>query len=193
MSLRRFPWKAPRSTDNSFRLFSSPPTAGTPPADAVAARKASERRSVSGEQLNPGPSGSHGSSVPNTRQSSDADKSEHHHHHHHRNHQSHPQEGDERPHSTATPGSRTDVPTKEVMKGPWRLLRLLPRETRNIIGFMLEIDPERRATLEDMMADPWISQTPVCSQIEGGSVIRAEGHQHTLEQSTTVSAAHSRD
>ncbi|KAL8832053.1 MAG: hypothetical protein Q9191_000507 [Dirinaria sp. TL-2023a] len=186
MSLRRFPWKAPRPTDNSFKLFSAPPTPGTPPADAAAARKASERRSVLGAQSTPGSLDSRGSSAVSTNQSSDAERSEHRHHHHHRNHQDHSQEIADRPSSTATPA-------KEVLRGPWRLLRLLPRETRNIVGLMLEIDPARRATLEDMMADPWISQTAVCSQIEGGRVIKAEGHTHTLEQGTTVSAAHSKD
>jgi serine/threonine protein kinase len=30
---------------------------------------------------------------------------------------------------------------QEVVKGPWRLLRILPRESRHIIGRMLKVDP----------------------------------------------------
>lgn len=196
MSLRRFPWKAPRQTDNSYKLFSAPPTPGTPPADAAAARRASERQSRSEGQLTPGTANPHRSSIPSRQQSSDRDDQPHsHHHHHHRqhNHANHSQEPSERSDSTAATRSRIDTPGKEVLKGPWRLLRLLPRETRNIIGSMLEIDPQRRASLHDMMEDPWVSQTPVCRQVEGGRVIKAEGHRHTLEQSTTVNASQSKD
>ena len=87
-----------------------------------------------------------------------------------------------------TGGAVTPEPSsagkQEVIKGPWRLLRLLPRESRNIIGRMLEINPRRRATIEEMLADPWVSGTPVCTQIEGGKVIKASGHEHTLEPSS---------
>ncbi len=49
------------------------------------------------------------------------------------------------------------------------------------MGKMLQINPKQRATLEDMHADPWMSGTPFCQQLEGGKLIRAEGHEHTLE------------
>ena len=70
-----------------------------------------------------------------------------------------------------------------MIKGPWRLLRLLPRESRHIIGKMLEVDPRRRATLEEIHADPWIQRVPLCTQEEGGIVHNAPGHTHTLEPS----------
>jgi len=69
----------------------------------------------------------------------------------------------------------------EVIKGPWRLLRLLPRESRHIIGRMLEIDPKKRATMAEILEDPWVAGTPICRQEIGGVVLRAEGHTHTLE------------
>jgi serine/threonine protein kinase len=68
-----------------------------------------------------------------------------------------------------------------VIKGPWRLLRLLPRETRHIIGRMLELDPKKRATLEEIHADKWVLNAQVCSQEEGGRLIKMETHEHTLE------------
>lgn len=146
MSLRRFPWKMPRMTDNSYKLFASPPTPGTdmkrlsdahvpsksttdldtPARDAVAERSAVSDTSVA-------------TAI---------------------------KEAEKKP---------------EVIRGPWRLLRLLPRESRHIIGRMLELDPKIRATLAEVLDDPWISGTPICRQEVGGAVIRAAGHEHTLE------------
>lgn len=84
----------------------------------------------------------------------------------------------------ATPAPQVPGSSKpDVMKGPWRLLRLLPRESRTLIGKMLEVDPRKRATLEDMMEDSWITETPVCRQ-DGTRIIRAPGHEHTLEAGT---------
>ena len=54
---------------------------------------------------------------------------------------------------------------------------------------MLEIDPKRRATLEEMFADSWIRTTPICREIEGGQVLKAGDHEHTLEPGTAVQPA----
>ena len=177
MSLRRFPWKCPRLTDNSYKLFASAPTLGTPPVAGPSTR--SSNTGVPNQ-----------SSTPNHPKTSDTEASTRSHHHHHHHHDKHG-ETDENTPSTLTPGSRIDAPAKEILKGPWRLLRLLPRETRDIIGSMLEIDPKRRATLQDMLQDPWVTQTPVCSQVEGGKIMNAAGHHHTLERSATVIATES--
>ena len=161
MSLRRFPWRVPRLTDNSYKLFVAPPTPGTPLADAIAGR----RSHAEGE----------GSSAD--------DKSTHstHNHHHH-----HSQTNNNVDSPSITPQSSTSTEAgaaskSESIRGPWRLLRLLPRESRNIISLMLEVDPKKRATLEDMMEDPWVTNTPVCRQVDMGEVIKATGHTHTLE------------
>ena len=69
----------------------------------------------------------------------------------------------------------------EVIKGPWRLLRILPRESRHIIGRMLKVDPAERAEMDEVLEDEWILNSNVCSQDMNGQVHRAEGHQHTLE------------
>ena len=183
MALRRFPWKAPRLTDNSYRLFASPPTAATPSAD-VPSRKSSA--------INEDSNQSSTSDRPRTSDTEGSTRSHHHHHRHH--HEKHVDTDEQSPStpSTVSHSSRSDGTGKEVLKGPWRLLRLLPRETRGIIGLMLEIDPGRRATMEDLLQDPWVTQTPVCHQEEGGRVVKAAGHHHTLERSTAVSAAESK-
>lgn len=192
MSLRRFPWKSPRLTDNSFKLFVSSPTEGTPPAE-VESRGPSEGRSKSAFEMASAAEESRRRSAPSTnvvsRQSSE-DGSRKHHHHHHHNHHHHPGTDETDPilpsdndQSSTAPAPKQDSSSskQDIIKGPWRLLRLLPRETRTIIGKMLEIQPSHRATLDDMMEDPWIINTPVCNQVEGGRVLRAPGHVHTLE------------
>ena len=170
MSLRRFPWKAPRVTDNSFKLFIAAPSPGAPSADGTV-----KERSKSATEITPDVRDERRSSAP----------------HDHRHSHSERSEGTE-PNKSQEPGARLDAPKPEVIRGPWRLLRLLPRETRTIMGKMLQINPKQRATLEDLHADPWMSGTPFCQQLEGGKVIPAEGHVHTLEPGTapTPAASH---
>lgn len=163
MSLRRFPWKAPRVTDNSYKLFISPPTPGTPYSETGV-----KERSKSAVEVEPSVADERRSSAPHEQHGEKTGNTEHAHEH--------------------NPGTRIDVPKADIIRGPWRLLRLLPRETRTIMGRMLQINPKHRATLEDMMADPWMMNTPVCQQVEGGKVIKAVGHEHTLEPGTTTTA-----
>ena len=158
MALRRFPWKAPRMTDNSYKLFASPPSPGTPGGP---------------EQSKPKTSLETGIANSDERRSSEPS---HHHHHHH-----HHEDDTQRASIAEVPGTRSDQPKQETIKGPWRLLRLLPRETRVIMGQMLEIDPKKRATLEDVLDDAWVKGSPVCEQLEGGQVVHHGSHQHTLE------------
>lgn len=155
MSLRRFPWKQPRISDNSYKLFISPPTPGTPVPDSHP-RRASEM-----------PQG-HGNDDTSRRESEPNGSHSHHHHH------------SESP-DTERPGTSGDK--QEVIKGPWRLLRILPRESRHIIGRMLKVDPMERADMDEVLEDDWVLSSRVCSQNVDGQVNRAEGHQHTLEVS----------
>lgn len=181
MSLRRFPWKAPRLTDNSYKLFASPPSAGVPPADEPRrsfegkSKSALEMTSAAAENPSPTPALTPLAGPVHNHASDDGTNKPHHHHHshHHR----------EKAEETVESQPEVPAPKSEVIRGPWRLLRLLPRETRNIIGKMLELEPEKRATLEELLGDPWVANTPVCSQLEGGRVITAPGHEHTLEPS----------
>ncbi|KAI9051667.1 hypothetical protein LZ554_004709 [Drepanopeziza brunnea f. sp. 'monogermtubi'] len=150
MSLRRFPWKMPRLTDNSYKLFASPPTPGTETkrhSDIPLPAKLTNDPEIPVEdaELEVAP-------VPVTKVKTNL---------------------------KVAPGSEDKKP--EVIKGPWRLLRLLPRESRHIISLMLQIDPKNRATMEDVLADAWVSSTPICRQGEKGEVFNAPGHQHTLE------------
>lgn len=83
---------------------------------------------------------------------------------------------------TVNGGIEPALKKPEVIKGPWRLLRLLPRETRHIIGRMLEIDPRKRATMTEILEDPWVNGTIICRQdIDTGKVVPGPNHTHTLE------------
>ena len=187
MSLRRFPWKVPRLSDNSFKHFASPPPLGESDPEQ-STRGVYERHKSTSDLPNavkekesaPIP----GSPPPSREPSAASSAAEHHHHHHHSHHHHEKEQSETSPRDEAT----TSTPQNAVIKGPWRLLRLLPRDSRHIIGRMLEITPKYRATLDEMLADPWINSSPVCRQEEGGRVVSAPGHTHTLEPGTGVTA-----
>ena len=183
MTLRRFPWKAPRISDNSYRLFIAQP-------DPEQARLLDEHR----RSLTPGtPRGSVASvengrgsvSQPASRNNSVAEESsgetsEHKHHHHHHHHH---REDEQKPKSEPVSRQSTASIEQPTIKGPLRLLRLLPRETRHIIGRMLELEPKQRADMDEILSDPWVQNALVCRQEENGQIFKAPGHTHTLQAS----------
>ncbi|KAI9703868.1 MAG: serine/threonine protein kinase [Candelina mexicana] len=195
MSLRRFPWKAPKATDNSFKLFASAPTQGQPSgerriserpkstADLVTAQE--DRRRSAPNQENASRQGSNESAPPHKHR---------HHHHHHGTDEGQPEAAAKSNENLAVPqaGAAQTPQQQPILKGPWRLLRLLPRESRNVIGIMLEIDPKRRAKLDEVLEDPWVANTPICSQEVGGKVYKAPNHEHTLEPGTAVTSVPSK-
>lgn len=120
MTLRRFPWKAPRMNDNSFKLFASSPE---------------DDNNGSGVVVN---ANTHNNDGKTQQQ-------------------------------------------QQVIKGPWRLLRLLPSASRHIIGRMLEIDPKSRATLEEIQDDEWLKELQMCTiDSKSGKVERSLNHEHTF-------------
>ncbi|KAF2201251.1 kinase-like protein [Delitschia confertaspora ATCC 74209] len=179
MTLRRFPWKAPRISDNSYKLFVSPPNMDPTPSSnssrsitELAVEGANEERHQNGSYSAP-------ASRHTSNQSSAAPPQQ----------RKDPVTNDNRPSGQSAAVAQQAKPQPEIVKGPWRLLRLLPRETRHIIGRMLEIDPKKRATMEEILDDKWVKFAQVCSQEEGGTILRAEGHTHTLEPGSGGSPA----
>lgn len=169
MTLRRFPWKAPRISDNSYRLFVSPPDPGQ---DQLLD---SHRRSVYAKASTAPPS----RNPSGDNEDSNDTSSEHHKHHHHKHH--HKDGGNTESVSRQSTASNPDA--QATIKGPIRLLRLLPRETRHIIGRMLELDPAKRADMDEILEDPWVQNALVCRQEENGVIIKAPNHTHTLQPS----------
>jgi serine/threonine protein kinase len=174
MSLRRFPWKLPRLSDNSFKLFAADPTPGhdpkkllIPPSSSMSALSDTPARDFDPQALR-----NEANKAVNRDESSKA----------------------ERPSTTPSANGQggttnpSSAEKKEVVRGPWRILRLLPRESRHVIGRMLDLDPKKRATMSDILDDPWVANTVICRQ-DGGHVINADDHRHVLEppQTTTKS------
>ncbi|KAF5872563.1 putative protein kinase protein [Botrytis fragariae] len=153
MSLRRFPWKMPRMTDNSFKLFASPPSPKPEHQNGATTPATKESDTKSSHSKN-GPNGS-GSDVDMLTLINSIE-------------------------SRKPP----EPPKPEVIKGPDRLLRLLPRESRDIIGLMLKLDPKKRATMAQILDNPWVRDTVICRQDSDGKPISAPGHTHTLEPPT---------
>ncbi|ROW14623.1 hypothetical protein VPNG_03181 [Cytospora leucostoma] len=162
MTLRRFPWKVPRLTDNSYKLFAAEPTPGHDPKKLALppAKSESALHDLPQRDMFPGDPGDR--------------KSAH--------------NSGEKPQQNSTTDSSTptgDKP-KEIIRGPWRILRLLPRESRHVIGRMLEIDPKKRAKMSEILEDSWVSNTVICRQVEPGKVLKAEDHTHVLEPSASA-------
>lgn len=187
MSLRRFPWKQPRLIDNSYKLFVAPPTPGTPVPDSEP-RRALESRSKDRLAAEDGKDSRQSSELSSSRGGNEKEKSSHHHHHHSQIEGEQVNEGP----SGQKDGSTDHTVKGEVIKGPWRLLRILPRESRHIIGRMLKVDPKERATMDEVMEDEWVTETSVCQQEEQGEVRRAPGHEHTLEAGNAPQPPHNK-
>ncbi|KAF5009817.1 hypothetical protein FDECE_3993 [Fusarium decemcellulare] len=163
MTLRRFPWKVPRMTDNSFKLFAADPTPGHDPKKLIAPSKSTN-------DLNTTPA--------RDFLAEDEGKRKSHHDHHDRK--------EDGAANQAGAGSDTKAPAtsgekKEVIRGPWRILRLLPRESRHIISRMLDLDPKSRARMDEILQEPWVADTVICQQFDHGEVVPADNHTHILE------------
>lgn len=191
-------------TDNSYKLFVSSPTPGTPVAEPDSRRRPKSTPDLPSQgqdnkRLTPrssGPSDQSGSEQnPTGNENGDANKPE-----------PSQRDGDCSPDTAQKQISQTSngpherptrttskeappVPTssqnsgqrQEVIKGPWRLLRILPRESRYIVGRMLKTNPKNRATLDEVLSDDWVRNIHACRQDENGETISAPGHTHVLE------------
>lgn len=171
MTLRRFPWKIPRMTDNSFKLFATDPTPGHDPNRLVMHSKSTNDLS---------------STTPREFIADDGAKPRHHGHHHEKQEES--ETNAEK--GTGTTPSQTQTPAgsgekKETIRGPWRILRLLPRESRRIIHRMLDLNPQTRAKMSEILQEPWVADTVICQQLDHGEVVHAEDHTHILEPPTS--------
>ncbi|KAI9171006.1 Serine/threonine-protein kinase oca2 [Paramyrothecium foliicola] len=165
MTLRRFPWKIPRMTDNSFKLFATEPTPGHDPNKLVMHSKSTNDLS---------------STTPREFIADDSSKGRRQSHHHEKRDE--PEAGTSQPHpQPQTQTQSTSGEKKETIKGPWRILRLLPRESRRIIHRMLDLNPATRAQMSEILQEPWVADTVICQQLDFGEVVHAEDHTHILE------------
>jgi len=163
-------------SDNSFKLFASDPTPGHDPDKMIVSSKSAGNLSaLSTREVE-----------ENVREKErerekekehEREKEKEHHTVFHRHHESKHDGGHKEGHKEAAPPAER----KEVIRGPWRILRLLPRESRHIIHRMLDLNPKTRAKLDEILVEPWVADTIICQQLEDGDVLAAEDHTHVLE------------
>lgn len=180
MTLRRFPWKVPRMTDNSFKLFAAAPTPGHDPKKLIipTSKSTNDLANTTPREFLPEDSGkarhNHGSdhAKQDDNEGGRANKLA--------------EAGASQPSgvsqpSSSTTGTANSGEKKETIKGPWRILRLLPRESRHIISRMLDLNESTRAQMDEILQEPWIADSVICQQLDHGEVVPAEDHAHTLE------------
>lgn len=70
---------------------------------------------------------------------------------------------EETPSSTDADAASKKKSSHKQIHGPYRLMRLLPHAARPIIHKMLNVDPRKRATMEEIMNDEWIREIKCCT------------------------------
>ncbi|PLB42074.1 putative protein kinase [Aspergillus candidus] len=204
MTLRRFPWKQPRVSDNSYRLFVSSPTPGTPVPDidpkrhkpksapdlpSVARDANAPSRitddnwapgQVNGRQAPPKPKPESATSEENRPPESPQEETSDNQTQKKMSNNNKPTRTTSKEAPPLPPSAQQSGQRQEVIKGPWRLLRLLPRESRYIVGRMLTVRVKDRASLDDVLTDEWVQNIHACEQEVSGAVIKAPGHTHIL-------------
>jgi hypothetical protein len=204
MTLRRFPWKVPRLSDNSYKLFAAEPTPGHDPkklslggskSGSVAAKAKEEPSADAAEKAKAEKLQQEAKEVSDMKDATEerakatetgikpeaaAEKTDN---------DGHTEQGENNKETGDRPteaAKTEDKPAekREVIRGPWRILRLLPRESRHVIGGMLAIDPKDRIKMADLIKDPWVANTVICRQVEPSRIIRSSTHTHILEQPT---------
>lgn len=64
--------------------------------------------------------------------------------------------------------------------GPQRLYQSLPEECQHIIGRMVDLAPACRASIDEVMADPWVAGIDACCMVEDGLTFKVvSGGDHT--------------
>lgn len=69
---------------------------------------------------------------------------------------------------------------RDTTKGPFKILKLLPRSSRKLIGQMLKIDPKKRILMNEVMEDEWLRSIDACVPDQDGKVETPEDHEHHL-------------
>ncbi|CAI4057741.1 putative serine/threonine protein kinase RTK1 SKDI_04G2120 [Saccharomyces kudriavzevii IFO 1802] len=78
----------------------------------------------------------------------------------------------------------TEEPEDEddIARGPNKILRLLPRDSRKIIGKMLALEPKQRVLMNEVVKDDWLVSVPSCETdpTSGNLVKKPKSHKHHL-------------
>lgn len=213
MVLKKFPWKVPKLADNSFKLFCSGRDCDSlsalltrvpspKPFEAKPVEKPSGLSNLSKalskpleevETAKPG-----NTETTETTESTETISS----HESSKNSTPLSIEGTTPPQPTAGTTPTTPAPSYEEttgkkpdqgdahtsqLVGDARLLQALPAQVRNVIGRMVDLAPACRASIDEVMSDPWLKSVQMCtveehldsSGISKHVYHKAENHQHT--------------
>ncbi|KAL3233014.1 hypothetical protein RNJ44_04930 [Nakaseomyces bracarensis] len=81
---------------------------------------------------------------------------------------------------------------EDISKGPMKVLRLLPKESRDLIGKMLELDYKKRIFIDGVMQDLWFKSIEYCSTDLTGAVYhKPKNHIHHLLTDEEIKAMNS--
>lgn len=84
--------------------------------------------------------------------------------------------------SSPTKKSNNPVDPNNPNIGPQRLYHSLPEESQHIVSRMVDLAPACRASIEEIMDDPWVNSIHMCHMVETGldfKVVNEEDHKHT--------------
>ncbi|KAH3678393.1 hypothetical protein WICMUC_001410 [Wickerhamomyces mucosus] len=176
IQIKRFPWKCPKITDSSYKLFQMPDDqphdytkAAKIHAELIQKRKDERKKlkeslqnlTLDKEKNNNNLNEDQPQSLLESSVSIDK------------------KELVERPHHIQTQRKPSfQSSSQNHFHGPYRLLRLLPHAARPIISKMLAINPEDRATIRDILDDDWFKNIQVCTLDEGGNFHGSRNHLH---------------
>lgn len=194
MMLKRFPWKAPKESDPNFKLYNMPEDEEHDYDESAKRherlmRERRERRAAAdandnNDKVTP-PERKNTDQDINANKESDvesvskkADQNEV------KQKDSHEQQAITKNESNSKKEEAGEAkhtsPSKRVIHGQYRLLRLLPHASRPIMSRMMKVNPAERATMDDIFNDEWFKSIPMCTIKEGQKVLRAHGHHHTV-------------
>lgn len=81
---------------------------------------------------------------------------------------------------------------EDISKGPMKVLRLLPTESQELIGKMLELDYKKRIFIDSVMQDRWFKSIEYCSTDLNGVVYhKPNNHIHHLLTDEQIKAMNS--
>ena len=137
MLMRKFPWKSPRQSDHSFKLFSA-------------------QEDNSETQQNGTSDGANNHNNNNNNNKSNSTNIS----------------------TSSNNGNSDSSRRRNTQSGPQRLLKNLPEDVRTLVSSMLDLDPLKRATIDDCWHDKWLSGVEYCT-IQDGHVISRGNHSHS--------------
>lgn len=165
MMLKKFPWKVPKLSDNSFKLFASRDES-VPISELLKRTPQSIQESkISFNESNEETQKSPLNELNDMKEAID--------------------ESSESTNPTDTIEGRSHTSTET---GVGRLLLALPEDCRTLVGRMVELAPACRITIEECFHDEWLTSVNMCTVeeriISDGSidyqVFKAHDHDHTI-------------